>query len=80
MCSEILLLASTFSETPKRKFDNNTYCDMLSTITTKLGKDVDTSTNEINNDTLAKFAASIFDRSKQSKSDHSDCIDHIVHY
>ena len=66
---EILSLATKFSESPKRNFDNNTYWDMLSLVTTKLGKE--TSTPDDNNDanTLSKFAASIFDNSKKSNTD-----------
>ena len=69
VCSEILSLATTFSETPKRKFDNNKYWGVFYLVTTKLGKE--TSTPDDNNDTntLSKFATSIFDHSKQSNTD-----------
>ena len=75
MCSEILSLACTFTETTKRKFDNNTYWDMLSLVTTKLGKvtrTIDTSIEDTNKThTLSNLAASIFDHGKNATTDET---------
>ena len=75
MCSEILSLACTFTETTKRKFDNNTYWDMLSLVTTKLGKvtrTIDTTIEDTNKThTLSNLAASIFDHGKNATTDET---------
>ena len=71
MCSEILSICKTFIETPKRKFDNNTYWDVLSKVTTKLGKETCAEDNITDDIALSKIAASIFDHSKKSTSEQT---------
>ena len=67
MYYEILSLSTSFTETPKRNFDNNTYWDILSLVTTKLGEE----TCSRNNIKTIKIAASIFDNSKKSNSEQT---------
>ena len=62
ICSEILSLAQTFVETNKRKFDNSSYWDMLSSTTTKLSNESNTSDHCVDTDTLSEFTASLFDK------------------
>ena len=71
MCSEILSLSTSFTETPKRKFGNNTYWDMLSLVTTKLGKETCSQDNITDDIPLSKIAVLIFDHSKQSNSEQT---------
>ena len=80
LCQEVLSLASTFRETNKRQFNNNTYWDVLSELTTELIKETNTQQDDKSPDSLSKFTSSIFDRSKQSNSDHSDHVDPMVDY
>ena len=69
MCCEFLFLAHTSKETPKRKLDNKTYWDVLSSITAKLGKDYNAPENDTNPNTISKFTASIFDHNKKTNYD-----------
>lgn len=66
MCIEVLSLANAFNEIHCQMIDNNTYWDMLSSTTTKLGQNTSKSNDSINHDTLSRIAASIFDCNKKS--------------
>ena len=70
LCCEILLLAHTFKETHQRNFDNNTYWDMLSSTTTKIGKDSNEPDDHDDPDKISKFTASIFDHNRKTKDDY----------
>ena len=66
MCLEILSLCNSFIEIPKRYFDNTTYWDVLSMVTTKLSKETCAQDNDTDDIALSNIAASIFDHSKNS--------------
>ena len=76
MCCEILSLAHAFKETNKRKFDNSTFWDMLSSTTTKLGKGKKEKTSDDDTEVLSKLATSIFDDNKNTDTEYT--VDHSL--
>ena len=71
LCCEMLSLAKTFSDKPKRKFDNSVYWDTLSHITTKLCKEDKDGTDKGQDEMISEFTSSIIHRSNKTNSDYT---------
>ena len=71
LCSEVLNLAHTFSDIPKRKFDNSIYWDTLGKITTKLDKKCKDVNEQSEVNMLSNFTSSLINRSIESNKNNT---------